>query len=161
MSLEKLSTSIKSLMDRLTKKETIMNVNYLETTTKQPSLTCFSQTESNQPKETKLNDFNFNDRTSYLAWRKQWKAQYKQLSADIRATKIAFKEIQRKITIKTTAYGNMAMLNDRGLGYQKEYYDPLNNLVRLRKEATDMLFLLETAKTTSKEMREEAKQAKA
>ena len=43
-----------------------------------------------------MNTFNFNDRDTYIAFRKEWKEKYKILSLEIRGLKITRKEQARK-----------------------------------------------------------------
>ena len=103
---------------------------------------------------------NFNDRLSYLAWRKEWKAAYKELSQNIRKAKVEFKDHQRKIIVKKrdTNWGPVyeAFYDDKPLYHCDEHYKQCGRLYRLRKDAGDMLMLLDEAKAKSREQRKAA-----
>lgn len=71
-----------------------------------------------------MNEFNFNSRETYLAFRSEWKKEYNALSNEIRALKAKYLEETRVDT-----------------GCHSQYA-----LFRKRKEATNMLFLLAEAK---------------
>jgi hypothetical protein len=43
-----------------------------------------------------MTNFNFTDRASYMAFRKQWKTRYAELTLDIRTTRAAIKQAYRE-----------------------------------------------------------------
>ena len=80
--------------------------------------------QKNNKKETK-HMTTFNNKETYLAYRSNWKAEYKQLSEDIRDLKLDIKDAQR---------------NNDFTGR------PQYSLYKLRKQATAMLAELKEAK---------------
>lgn len=56
-----------------------------------------------------MNAINFNTKEEYLAWTAEWKAEYKQLSADIRAAKHAYKAAQRSDVYNDIQNARIAM----------------------------------------------------
>lgn len=80
--------------------------------------------------KTTLKPITFNNKETYLAWRGQWKAEYRGLSQSIRETKAEIKEMMR---------------NGRWAGGQQW------QLSQLRSEATERLELLKTAKAEAQQ----------
>ena len=106
-----------------------------------------------------MKELNFNDRTSYLAWRAEWKAQYKQLSTEIRSAKYAYKAEQRKVVISIVNEGkswqhNAPYIDGKPLSYGMDYYTVFNQRNKLKGQARDMLDLLIKAKEKSAIQRE-------
>lgn len=102
-----------------------------------------------------MKDLNFNDRISYLAWRKEWKTTYKQVSKDIRESKNAWKSEQRKVTVKMDSYGyNIPTIEGKALYSSPTYYKTLRQLVMFKSNASELLKLLADAKEKSRVQRE-------
>ena len=107
-----------------------------------------------------MKTLNFTDRLSYLTWRNEWKACYKTLSSDIRLLKQAWKGEQRKVTVvfKENKSSPMwsyyeATYEGKSLCFSKPYYAVLSDLERTRRQARDMMEILEQAKEKSKILR--------
>ena len=106
-----------------------------------------------------MKELNFNDRISYLAWRKEWFVAYKEAIAAVRAGKQAFKTEQRKVTvsIKNTGYGNyyMPMYGDKPLDWRcEEYFKWYRELPRLVSEIEKLVQLRQQARVKSGIQRE-------
>lgn len=84
-----------------------------------------------------MTNFNFTDRTTYLTWRAEWKASYKQLSADIRAAKRANAE-----TARTWSKATQFEARDKMF----EFYKAHATMLKLRAEANKSLETLTLAK---------------
>lgn len=52
----------------------------------------------------------FTDRASYIIWRMDWRVYYKNLTADIRKTKMEYKEAQRNDTLSYALIGKLSKL---------------------------------------------------
>ena len=98
-----------------------------------------------------MKTLNFTDRLSYLAWRKEWKAAYAQVSHDIPRTKNEFKTVQRTVVMAEVGSANyryfVPYIDGKHLG--ASYYDPMRKLDRYRQEANHLLELLILAKEKS------------
>lgn len=113
---------------------------------------------SNFIKEKQMKELNFNDRETYLAWRKQWKDEYKQLSKDIRQAKIDYKTQQRRIIVVIADQGKAwqwysARIDGNPVFCCKEYIDQYILLQKSQKTAREMLSLLCEAKAKSAKQR--------
>jgi hypothetical protein len=86
-------------------------------------------------------DINFTDRTSYLAFRAEWKSSYKILSQDIRTAKLAFKDAERAFSRHETNSGLVEKLR--------------TTLQNFRSQANSMLADLQDAKVYAAELRAE------
>ena len=60
-----------------------------------------------------MTTFTFNSKETYLAYRSEWKAQYKELSQQIRETKADIKETQRHHEYAGTMQYNLIKLRER------------------------------------------------
>lgn len=108
-----------------------------------------------------MKELNFNDRTSYLAWRAEWKAQYKELSAAIRNGKNDYKTEQRKVVIGIVNEGkawehNAPFIDGQPLSWKMDYYKVFSQWQKDRQQARVMLDLLEQAKQKSAVQRQKA-----
>ena len=106
-----------------------------------------------------MKSLNFNDRLSYLAWRKEWKVAYTQISIDIRAAKQAWKDQQRKVYIGIINQGKVweskrACFEDKALYQSNTFYLPFQTLCNNRDTARELLEMLQAAKEKSAEQRE-------
>lgn len=108
-----------------------------------------------------MKTLNFTDRISYLAWRKEWKMAYANLSLNIRQTKPKFKELQRRIEFRVMNEGKYQWIDPyfdgKPLDYRSEHHTVLYELDRMRRHANEMLELLVMAKDKSREQRAEDK----
>ena len=105
-----------------------------------------------------MKTLNFTDRLSYLAWRKEWKAAYKQISQDIRNSKAAYKVQQRRVVIAIVNAGkpwqaNEPTIDGERLLFCKEYSGTFNIWKRNVATANELLELLIKAKEKSAEQR--------
>lgn len=104
-----------------------------------------------------MKTLNFTDRLTYLAWRKEWKAAYAQLSVDIPRLKNEFKTNQRKIEyVKMDADKPWGWIRPYIDGKQLgsvNYYNSVWTLAQARSDANEMLELLKLAKKKSGEQR--------
>lgn len=105
-----------------------------------------------------LNELNFTDRLTYLAWRKEWKAAYAKISVDIRVKKNEYKTHQRKVVFAIVNEGKpwqylAPMYDDKPLSYNCGYFVAFNAWRDARREAIDLLELLAAAKEKSGEQR--------
>jgi len=89
----------------------------------------------------------FNSRETYLAYRSNWKAQYKELSAAIRLFRLAYNNSQRRE--RTPAQGQLMQDAKRSLNPANGLCFPTTFLyqrMRLGRQATAMLEELKEAK---------------
>lgn len=104
-----------------------------------------------------MKTLNFTDRLTYLAWRKEWKAAYAQVSVDIRTKRNEFKACQRKIVFvrvdagKTWAY-DKPTYDGKSL-YSSGYIVACRAWQQAQREANRLLSLLSQAKEKSGEQR--------
>lgn len=101
-----------------------------------------------------MKTLNFTDRLTYLAWRKEWKTCYAQLSIDIRAKKNEYKGCQRKVVFSLVNSGKpwehiAPFYDDKPLSYTSGYFVAFNAWQKDRREANNMLMLLDKAKEKS------------
>jgi hypothetical protein len=105
-----------------------------------------------------MTNYTFTDRTTYIAARTQWRADYKALSAKIRETRQAFRNAQREFSAADVShiveYGvySLSANDPRRITYFKTaglVDDLRSELLTLRTEATEML-------STRQSMKEEA-----
>jgi hypothetical protein len=106
-----------------------------------------------------MKSLNFNDRLSYLAWRKEWKVAYAQISIDIRQSKQAWKDRQRQVYLSIIDQGKPwesigAYFEDKPLYHSNTFYVPCLALVRHRETARELLEVLQAAKEKSAKQRE-------
>ena len=94
--------------------------------------------------ETIMTKFNFTDRASYLAWRAEWKANYKQISTDIRRLKV-----ERSKTNSVWAKG---AVNDCRENWRL-FSIALTALTRMQSDAIEALETLKEAKIKACELR--------
>lgn len=160
MSSLKRSETVESFTDRSTAKMVITHVTYSETTTKQPLLTLSSPILSTQLMENtmNLNELNFTDRLTYLAWRKEWKAAYAKISVDIRAKKNEYKTCQRKVVFAIVNEGKpwqqlVPTYDGKPLTYNCGYAVAFNDWRCAHHEANTLLELLIAAKEKSGKQR--------
>ena len=108
-----------------------------------------------------MNKFNFTDRTSYLTWRAEWKADYKQISSDIRRLKG-----ERSETNRSWAKGQMsaATAHAENMDNWRKFAIAVTALGRMQRDANEALETLKEAKVKACELRnlriEEEKAAK-
>lgn len=96
-------------------------------------------------------EFEFTDKESYLAWRKQWKEDYAKISSDIRETKKDLKNEARE-----QAANSNADTKEVYYGLWKEE----SRLAGLREEARKyMAAITEAKKEAARQMEEERKAA--
>ena len=108
-----------------------------------------------------MKELNFNDRLTYLAWRAEWKAQYKQLSTAIRSAKNAYKTEQRRVVVGIVNEGkswqcNVAYIDGQPLSWKMDYYTVFRDWNKLRQQAREMLDILGKAKEKSSQQRRES-----
>ena len=108
-----------------------------------------------------MKELNFNDRTSYLAWRAEWRKAYAELSANIRSAKNAYKTEQRKVVVGVVNEGkswqcNVAYIDGQPLSWKMDYYTTFSAWNKLRAEARTMLDLRAKSKDKSAEQRRAA-----
>ena len=102
-----------------------------------------------------MKELNFNDRETYLTWRKEWKAHYAQLSVNIRTKKNEYKGCQRKVVFAIVGAGKpwegvAPYYEDKPLDYRSGYMVAFRAWQEDRQEARDMLELLGKAKEKSR-----------
>ncbi len=95
-----------------------------------------------------LNQLSFTTRDEYLQWRAEWRQQYAQTVAGIRAAKVGIKENNRKLPKD----GMDSMPIYVGDFYDK-YIAPYHELARLRSIAQELLELRAKSKVKSAEQR--------
>ena len=96
----------------------------------------------------------FTDRTTYIAARAQWRADYKALSAKIRETRQAFKNAQREFSKANCLVWNLGGSDPRRIQYFKTagvVDDIRSTMLALRAEATEMI----SARCSMKEQAQE------
>jgi hypothetical protein len=108
-----------------------------------------------------MKTLNFNDRITYLAWKKEWKAEYAALSQSIRETKPKFKTLQRQIVFAKVNEGKwneyvVPYFDGKILGYASEHHKVMKEIDNMRLRAWSMLNLLGDAKMKSCKQRLEA-----
>lgn len=108
-----------------------------------------------------MKTLNFNDRLTYLAWRKEWKAEYAKLSQSIREAKPKFKALQRQIVFAKVNEGKwnqyvVPYFDGKILGYGTEHHKVMNEIDSMRIRAWSMLNLLGDAKMKSARQRDAA-----
>jgi hypothetical protein len=123
-------------------------------------VTNTTEAQPQQPKEITVDDLNFNDRITYLAWRKEWKEAYFAAIAAVRAGKQAFKTEQRKVTIvqKQYAWGpeNIPMYGEKSLDWRcEDYYKWYRELPRLVGEIEKLVRIRQEGRIKSAAQREE------
>jgi hypothetical protein len=103
-----------------------------------------------------LQELNFNDRLSYLAWKKEWFQAYKAACADVRAGKQAFKDEQRKVTVVAGKYGNASMYEGKYLSWSSapNYYNWFRNHPKLVAEVEKLVGLRQSARAKSAAQRD-------
>ena len=113
-------------------------------------------------KEIKMDDLNFNDRITYLAWRKEWFKAFNEAKAAVRAGKQAFKEEQRKVTVVAGQYGNASMYEGKYLSYVSapNYYKWFSEHGKLVAEVEKLVNLRMQSRWKSAKQREESLKAK-
>jgi hypothetical protein len=100
--------------------------------------------------------FEFTDKVSYLAWRAQWRADYKVLSQDIRAWKRTRKQYLNHYRRYMTQAGPVKELISRE---PNPFYGTCPNIGNAQKQATYLMELLTEAKALSWSLRQAAKAA--
>lgn len=88
----------------------------------------------------------FNTKETYLAARAQWKAEYEQLSSDIRAARLVFRDTQREVSKNPYDWKAEREVNQRHWAASGVSLTALIKLVALRNKATKMLDDLADAK---------------
>lgn len=101
-----------------------------------------------------MKTLNFTDRLTYLAWRKEWKAAYAELSLNIRQTKPKYKELQRQITFGVVGEGKpwqymQPQFDGKPLSSSSAVYVTQMKLGQMRYLANEMMELLGKAKEKS------------
>jgi hypothetical protein len=87
-----------------------------------------------------MEQLNFNDRITYLAWKAEWKTAYFAAIAAVRAGKQAFKNEQRKVTVGTiNGSGPYALVDGKPLWSYKPYYEALEAKSRLVAEVEKLV----------------------
>lgn len=131
-------------------------INFVSPKTETPTITINKETTIMST----LQELNFNDRLSYLAWRKEWFEAYKAAIADVRVGKQAFKEEQRKVTIIEKQYPwgkeHMPMYGEKTLNYVSapNYYNWFSNKGKLVAEVEKLVGLRQSARVKSAAQRD-------
>jgi hypothetical protein len=97
-----------------------------------------------------MTNFNFTDRASYLAWRAEWKANYAQLTTDIRRLKGERAETNRAWSKAITSGSNHC---ETAAEWGK-FRLALTALVRTQRDAKEALEVLKEAKSVSSDLRD-------
>lgn len=106
-----------------------------------------------------MKTLNFTDRLSYIAWRKEWREAYAQISLAIPRNKNLFKSAQRRIEMVERKSGTFSWFEPRinGAYLRKDqvYADSQDALIELRKKAKEMLEIRAESKVKSAKQRAE------
>lgn len=98
-----------------------------------------------------MTEFKFNTREEYFACRDEWKAEYKQLTADIREAKSQ----RKQYTWEYRPEGNDSAKRRTKVGNNPKYDSYAGcRAAYLRVRARDMMAMLDAAKVTAREQRD-------
>jgi hypothetical protein len=103
--------------------------------------------------------YDFTDKATYLAWRAKWKADYKELSLNIRRAKRTRKEFVRHYETVETAQGKARVLVSKEPNPYANDWPTGFYLDRGQANATFMLEQLQEAKALSWSMKQAAAKA--
>lgn len=106
-----------------------------------------------------MSDYDFHDRASYIAASTMWKADYKELTAEIRAAKLAYKEAARVFSKTDTGkYYEMSEVDRKAYFAASSILDHArSDRAELREKATKMIDQRHQMKIDAQEQYEEQK----